>query len=62
MTYQLKHFDSVLLEFEAIENSDVPEIDILWVDEECNDLLPLDMEVSSEGIAKWMKYRAIPKS
>jgi len=62
MTYQLKHFDSVLLEFEAIENSDVPEIDILWVDEECNDLLPLDMEVSSEGIAKWLKNRAIPKS
>lgn len=52
----------MLLEFEATEGSDVPKIDILWVNEERNDFLPLDMEVPSEGIVRWLKIRTIPKN
>ncbi len=62
MTYQLKYFDSVLLEFEATEVSDVPEISILWVNEKYRHFLPLDIELSAEGMARWLKNRTIPKN
>ncbi len=62
MNYELKHFDTTLLRFSATEDSNVPEIQILWQNEEQRDLFPLDLEVSGEGIAKWLKHRTIPKN
>lgn len=55
MTYQLKHFDTVLLEFEEEKLSDVPDIKLLWVNEVCKHLLPLDIELRLEAIVKWPK-------
>ena len=62
MTYRLKHFDTDLLEFEVVENLAEPVVRILWIDEDKKHLLPLDMEISEEGLARWIKHRSIPKN
>ena len=46
----LKHFDTPLLKFSATEDSSIPEIDVLWINEEQADLLPLDLKVTPGGI------------
>jgi hypothetical protein len=62
MNYELKHFDTTLLRFSATENSNVPDIQIISFDETKKDLLPLDLKLTDEGLAKWLKYRTIPKN
>lgn len=62
MNYELKHFNTALVRFSATEDTAAPDINILWVNEECRDLLPLGMELSGSGIAKWLKQRTIPKN
>lgn len=62
MVFQLKHFDTVLMELAATEASDVPDVEILWINEKDKSLLSLDMEISEEGVAKWLKSRTIPKN
>lgn len=62
MNYELKHFNTTLVRFSATEDTVAPDINILWVNEECRDLLPLGMELSGSGIAKWLKQRTIPKN
>lgn len=62
MNYELKHFDTTLIRFSATEDSNTPEIQILWQNDEHKDLLPLDLDESSDGIAKWLKHRTIPKN
>lgn len=62
MNYELKHFNTTLVRFSATEDTAAPDINILWVNEECRYLLPLGMEVSGSGIAKWLKQRTIPKN
>lgn len=62
MNYELKHFNTALVRFSATEDTAAPDINILWVNDECRDLLPLGMELSGSGIAKWLKQRTIPKN
>ena len=62
MNYELRHFNTPLVRFSATEDSNTPEIDILWSNEEKNHLLPLDLEFSNEGLSKWLKHRTIPKN
>lgn len=62
MNYELKHFNTALVRFSATEDTAAPDINILWVNEECRDLLPLGMELNGSGIAKWLKQRTIPKN
>lgn len=62
MNYELKHFNTALVRFSSTEDTAAPDINILWVNEECRDLLPLGMELSGSGIAKWLKQRTIPKN
>lgn len=62
MNYELRHFNTPLVRFSATEDSNTPEINILWYDEEKRHLLPLDLEFSNEGIAKWLMHRTIPKN
>lgn len=62
MNYELKHFDTTLIRFSATEDSNTPEIQILWQNDEQKELFPLDLDVSGEGIAKWLKHRTIPKN
>lgn len=62
MIYELRHFNTPILRFTATEDSSTPEIEIVWVNEEKSTLLPLDMTLSGEGLAKWFKHRTIPKN
>ena len=62
MNYELKHFDITLVRFSATEDTNTPEIKILWKNDAKKDLFPLDLELTEEGIAKWLKHRTIPKN
>ncbi len=61
MIYDLKHYDNTVLKFSAIDDSNEPEIKITWVDND-NTLLPLDLELTDEGLYKWLKHRTIPSN
>ena len=62
MVFELRHFDTVLLRFDAQMDTAEFEPKILWVTEDQRALLPLDLEVSGSGVAKWLKRRTIPKN
>ena len=62
MDYVLKLFDLPLLKFSVVEDVALPVLKILWINEEKRELLPLDLEDTPEGLAKWMCRRTIPKN
>lgn len=62
MNYELRHMDTPLIRFSVLEESNTPEIELLWVNEEQKHLLPLELELSEEGIVRWIKHRTIPKN
>lgn len=62
MNYELRHFDTPLLRFSATENSNTPDIEILWVDAAKQYLLPLDLNPTNDSLTKWIKHRIIPKN
>ena len=62
MNYEIRHFDTPLLRFSATEDTSEPEVEILWTNAERSDLFPLDMEISGEGISRWLRHRTIPKN
>ena len=62
MKYTLKHFDTPLLTFTATQDTSMPEIELIWINEEKKNMLPLDMECSLEGISRWLRHRTIPKN
>ena len=62
MNYELKHFDTTLVRFSATEDTNTPEIKILWINEAKKDLFPLNLELTDIGISKWLKHRTIPKN
>lgn len=62
MIYELRHFDTALMQFSATEDTSSPEIEILWVNEEKRALLPLDMTADSDSISRWLRHRTIPKN
>ena len=62
MIYELKHYDVSLVRFSATEDTNTPEINILLSNEAKKDQLPLDLELTNEGLTKWLKRRTIPKN
>lgn len=63
MNYILKHFDTPLIRFHASEDTNDPEITILWINKANLGLLPMDMgEPTEEHISKWLQKRTIPKN
>ena len=60
--YILKHFDKELLRFSATDTGDTPEVCITHIDEGTLPLLPLGMDVTNRGLARWLKHRKIPKN
>lgn len=60
MSYILKHFDTNLLYFDMQKDIDGVSAQILSVNEKQKNLLPLDLELSNSGLAKWLKRRTIP--
>lgn len=62
MNYELRHFDTTLIRFSATEDRSTPKINILWQNNDSKKLFPLDLEVSGDGVARWLKHRTIPKN
>lgn len=63
MNYILKHFDTPLIRFHASEDSNDPDITILWLNQEKSNLLPLDLGApTEEHISKWLQRRTIPRN
>ena len=62
MASTLKLFDQDLLRFETVENLADPVVRIVWLDESRRALLPLDLEPTDSGLARWLKRRTIPKN
>lgn len=62
MEYWLKQYDTPLLKFSATTDSNEPEIAILWTNEDKKHLLPLELELSPDGLSKWLRHRTIPKN
>ncbi len=61
--YSLKIYDTELMRF-SLEKRGLEGlvVNILSTNEECNHLMPLDMECTGEGILKWLERRVIPKN
>lgn len=62
MIYTIKHFDTPLLKFSADKNSNDPNLEIIWITEENKHLLPLDMELTTDSVYRWLRHRTIPKN
>ena len=60
MHYELRFFDITLIRFDASEDSDIPSVELLWLNEECKELLPIDLKISAEGLSRWLRDRSIP--
>ena len=60
--YTLKLFDRDLIRFSARDTGDTPEVSITDVDQEALPLMPLGMEVTNSGLARWLKHRKIPRN
>ena len=61
MIYELKHFVKTVLKFSAVDDSNEPDVKITWIDND-KTLLPLDLELTDEGLYKWLKHRTIPSN
>lgn len=61
--YSLRLYDMDLVRF-SMEKRGLSGLvaEIISVDREREHLLPLDLELTGEGIIKWLEYRVIPKS
>lgn len=62
MNYEIRHFDTPLIRFSATEDSNYPEIEILWINEPMRNLFPLNLSLSCSGISRWLQHRLIPKN
>lgn len=62
MIYELRHFDSTLVQF-SLENEGLKGTvcSIIWVDETKKELMPFGMSISAEGILSWLRSRTIQK-
>lgn len=60
MSYILKQYDTDLLHFDMQKDIDGVSVQILSVNDTQKALLPLDLELSNRGLAKWLKRRTIP--
>ena len=50
MNYEIRHYDTSLLRFSATEDIAKPEIEILWMNEDARQLIPLDLILCGYGL------------
>ncbi len=62
MSYQLRLYDTNLIDFDVIENLSKPILKINWINDKKRELMPLGMEVSAEGLSSWISHRGIPRN
>ena len=60
--YILKLFDRDLVRFEARNTGDLPEITDYRIEKDALPLLPMGMEASASGLARWLRRRKIPRN
>jgi len=60
--YILKHFDRELIRFIAKDTGDTPEVCITYIDKDALPLMPMGMDVTDSGLARWLKHRKIPRN
>ena len=53
MIMELRHFDTPLLRFSVQMDTSETEPEILWVTEENQNLLPLDLELNAKSLSRW---------
>lgn len=63
VNYILKHFDIELIKF-SISSSPIEglSVKIIYINDKYKALFPTDLEVTNNGILKWLKRRVIPKN
>ena len=61
--YSLRIYDTELMSF-CLEKRGLEGIiaEVLTVNKEYSHLMPLDMEITGEGVIKWLERRIIPKN
>ena len=62
MSYMLKQYDESLLKFDMTNEFDGMTIKILWTTKDKKHLLPLDLQLTENGLAKWIRGRVIPSN
>ena len=62
MSYFLKLYDEELLKFDFENTIDSIKTNILWINKEKENLLPLGMTAKGESLKKWIKSRTIPSN
>ncbi len=62
MSYQLRLYDTNLIDFDVIENLSKPILKINWINDKKRELMPLGMEVSADGLSSWISHRGIPRN
>lgn len=60
MSYVLKIFDTDLIKFDMTKTLDGFSADILWINNQKKEMLPIGVSGDNESLAKWIKYRTIP--
>lgn len=61
--YSLKLYDEELMKFRLDKTKPESEwCQITWINEERRDLLPLDMELTGEGVVRWLDKRTVPQN
>lgn len=61
MVFELRHYDTALLRFDAQMDTSAMETRILWITEDRRALLPLSLDLSPAELAHWLKLRIIPQ-
>ena len=62
MTYLLKHFDTDLVKFNITSSAiDGLSIEIIESNDRYNFLFPIDLELTNDGLLKWLKRRIYPQ-
>lgn len=62
MIYELRCFDTPLMRFKATSDTSIPEVEIVWVNDEKKYLLPLDIKCNGDSVSNWLRHRIIPKN
>lgn len=57
--YNLMLYDELLMQFKMISDGGL-KVEITYIDDEKRHLLPLDLELTNDGIYKWLNTRSVP--
>ncbi len=61
--YMLRLYDTDMLAFTLADHGiEGLKVNIQWINNEKQALLPLDMELTDTGVLKWLQRRVIPKN